>query len=367
MDASPSDSTQWQGDRFLEAGQHVYSFVVMVRSDEQSVHQIGSFRETLDRLADGLFTGSRWTRAIRTDSRRFLLAAAYASEAAAANPQELARRLASLASLYYNVQISVIYASPAADEETLALEMRRSRQAEGLLFYSLPVAGCLSNREIGSKDDEPFRAAETALRDSLRKPVAGAIDLWTESALNLVDTAAERRIHPRALKRAISGGIWSVANAEELGVRLGWDEKPWLERVEAAESDSQLKETIRELSEEVAESAGASALKPDAREEVRHAVRYLEEHYPERVAIADVAARVGLSEPYLCQVFKADTGQSILTYLNEIRMAKAYELLASGKYLVKQAALEVGIPDPFYFNRLFRKRYGIAPKNVKTN
>ncbi|MBW7456032.1 AraC family transcriptional regulator, partial [Paenibacillus sepulcri] len=174
-----------------------------------------------------------------------------------------------------------------------------------------------------------------------------------------------RHIHPRVLKRALSGGIWSVANAEELGIRYAWDEKPWLKKVEAADTDVQLMETIRELAEEVSESIGKFPALPGAREEVREALLYLEKHYSDRVSIADVAAHVNLSGPYLCQVFKAETGQSILTTLNEIRMVKAYEMLASGKYLVKQAAIEVGIPDPFYFNRLFKKRYGIAPKHVK--
>ncbi|MNR21063.1 HTH-type transcriptional activator Btr [compost metagenome] len=78
-----------------------------------------------------------------------------------------------------------------------------------------------------------------------------------------------------------------------------------------------------------------------------------------------MAAHVGFSEPYLCQVFKAETGSSILTRLNEIRMMRAYEMLSSGNYLIKQVAMEVGIPDPFYFNRLFKKKFGVAPKTVK--
>jgi len=366
MDSALSASSPWRGERFLKPDDRVYSFVIVLQEDEQGLRQAGVFRETLEKLADGLFTGSRWTYAVRTEQRRFLLASAYPASGSLPNEEELARRLISLASMYYSVRIHVIYAAPATDEESLAAEMHRSRQAEGLLFYSLPWLGGVSNRELASEDDELFLQAENRLKISLRKANAGAIDLWTESALNLIDAAGDRRVHPRALKRAIGGVIWSVANAEAIGIRGRWDERPWLEKVDAAESAAQLKETLRELADDVADSAMANPHKPAAREEVRQAVRYLEEHYPERVSIADVASHAGLSEPYLCQVFKADTGQSILTYLNEIRMAKAYELLASGQYLVKQAALEVGIPDPFYFNRLFKKRYGIAPKNVKT-
>lgn len=101
------------------------------------------------------------------------------------------------------------------------------------------------------------------------------------------------------------------------------------------------------------------------RPEVQKVIDYLQTHYAERIHLSEIAAYVNLSEPYLCQVFKVEIGQSILTYLNDIRMNHAYQMLSSGQWLVKQVALEVGIHDPFYFNRLFKKRYGISPKQIK--
>lgn len=101
------------------------------------------------------------------------------------------------------------------------------------------------------------------------------------------------------------------------------------------------------------------------RPEVQKVIDYLQTHYADRIHLSEIAAYVNLSEPYLCQIFKIETGQSILTYLNDIRMSHAYQLLSSGQWLVKQVALEVGIHDPFYFNRLFKKRYGISPKQIK--
>lgn len=101
------------------------------------------------------------------------------------------------------------------------------------------------------------------------------------------------------------------------------------------------------------------------RPEVQKVIDYLQTHYADRIHLSEIAAYVNLSEPYLCQVFKVETGQSILTYLNDIRMNHAYQMLSSGQWLVKQVALEVGIHDPFYFNRLFKKRYGISPKQIK--
>ncbi|MGN7355853.1 helix-turn-helix transcriptional regulator [Paenibacillus sp. SAF-054] len=123
---------------------------------------------------------------------------------------------------------------------------------------------------------------------------------------------------------------------------------------------------IEELAQEVLTHAGSVAGVRATRPEVRKALVYLEENYPRAVSIHDVAMHVNLSETYLCQIFKTDTGKSIMTFLNELRMAKAYELLSSGQWLVKEVAAEVGIHDPFYFNRLFKKHYGVPPKQVKS-
>lgn len=68
----------------------------------------------------------------------------------------------SLASLYYNVRIKVIYANAASDEDALAAELNLSRQAEELLFYTRPPTGCLSNRETIREGDEAFKAAESS-------------------------------------------------------------------------------------------------------------------------------------------------------------------------------------------------------------
>lgn len=366
MDSTASSTSSWKRNELLEQGSRVYSFVILLQEAiELGLPLAKEFHNMLEKLVDGLFPGSDWTYIIPTEPRRFLLVIRYSSNGTSAVPEELARRMINLALMYYSVQISVIYAAIAKDEEALALEMSRSRQAEELLFYSQSLQGCLSNKEAGGEGDKAFWLTESKLRDSFRAPNVAAIDLWAESAIELVEIAAEQHIHPPILKRALSGGIWSVAHAELLRVDNNWEEKPWLERVEAAGSDSQLKEIIRHLFDEVVERTGKLAPLLAKREEVRQAIRYLEQHYAERVVITDVAAHVSLSEPYLCQIFKAETGQSILTYLNEIRMNKAYEMLSSGQYLVKQAAIEVGIPDPFYFNRLFKRHYGYAPKHVK--
>lgn len=349
---------------FLGEGLRIYPFIVRMPKEQQPVRDLD---QSLETLASALFTGSSWAYAVQTAELRYFLAVAYPEGASAIDPRESADRLISLAAMYHGASIHAVYAAPASNRDELVNELHRLRGAEPLLFYkAYREAALASDRPAATGGNEEFRKAEALLHDTAPGPAQADIEGWAYAAYRLMDAAAACRLHPFALKRALNGGIWSAVNAAELRCREELNTSPWLERVEDAGADRELKQAVSELAAEMAVLADKDMTSsPLLREEVREALLYLEAHYADRVSIAGVAAHVGLSEPYLCQLFKAETGRSMVSQLNEIRMEKAYELLASGRYLVKQASLEVGIHDPFYFNRLFKKRFGISPKKVK--
>ncbi len=97
--------------------------------------------------------------------------------------------------------------------------------------------------------------------------------------------------------------------------------------------------------------------------EVQEALRYLHTNYTEKMTLDSLADATCLNRSYLCRVFKKDMGVSIFSYLNELRMKRAAELLLqrSDRY-IKEIAAEVGIDDPFYFTRRFKEYYGVSPK-----
>lgn len=342
-----------------------YSFVFSRSENDVRRAQDADAGDTLEKVADELLPGREALAIVRTHANRFVMAAAVPVSAPALDPEELAQRMIRLTGMYYGYAFGVVYGQETLSFKALADQLRASRRTEELRFYARFKDGGLSNAMAAKDEEEEFLQAEAKFKTSLRGSGSLAIELWTESALLLAEIASKQLVRPRALKRAVVGGIWSVANAAAFGADNPWNEKAWVEKIEAADSDTQLMILLRELSDEIYETLGKATKHGAVREEIRQALAYLEKRYAERIFISDVAAHVGLSEPYLCHVFKTETGMSILTRLNEIRMAKAHDLLASGNYLIKQAAAEVGIPDPFYFNRLFKKRFGISPKNVK--
>ena len=86
--------------------------------------------------------------------------------------------------------------------------------------------------------------------------------------------------------------------------------------------------------------------------------KYVKENFTDpKLNLAFIAQNFGFSASYLSRKFKADTGKNFVEYLTDIRMTKAIGFARSG-YKMYQTASAVGIPDPNYFGRCFKKYTG---------
>ncbi len=97
---------------------------------------------------------------------------------------------------------------------------------------------------------------------------------------------------------------------------------------------------------------------------VKRAIRYIREHYAEKVTLDDLARHV-LSDKYgLCKSFKQLTGQTVVQYLNNYRCEKAKEFLASGR-TVSETALLCGFHNMSFFTKMFKEQTGKLPSAYK--
>lgn len=86
--------------------------------------------------------------------------------------------------------------------------------------------------------------------------------------------------------------------------------------------------------------------------------KYIENNYKDsKLNLTSVALAFGFSSSYLSRKFKQETGKNFVEYLTECRMKKAMELAKSNMKMFC-ASNEVGIPDPNYFGRCFKKYTG---------
>lgn len=95
---------------------------------------------------------------------------------------------------------------------------------------------------------------------------------------------------------------------------------------------------------------------------------YMQEHYMEAdMGLTKVGNAYQISEGYLSAVFKEQVGVNFADFLENLRMERAYELLADPTLTVNQVADLVGYNSAQSFRRAFKRAKGINPKEVRKN
>lgn len=92
---------------------------------------------------------------------------------------------------------------------------------------------------------------------------------------------------------------------------------------------------------------------------------FLKENYTRHISIKEMAEIMKTSESNLYAVFKGATGVSPLKFLNDYRLSVACDLLLQTDDSIKTIAEKVGIPDQFYFSKLFKARYLTSPMQYR--
>ncbi|MCM2523974.1 AraC family transcriptional regulator [Stenotrophomonas maltophilia] len=95
------------------------------------------------------------------------------------------------------------------------------------------------------------------------------------------------------------------------------------------------------------------------------AVWYIETHAEQPLALADIAAAVGLSPFHLSRLFQARTGTSVVRYLRGRRLTTAAQRLANGACDILQVAIGAGYTTHAAFTRAFSEQFGQTPERVR--
>ena len=100
-------------------------------------------------------------------------------------------------------------------------------------------------------------------------------------------------------------------------------------------------------------------------EKMKLILKYVENNYMDKITIEDIANEVGLSQSHFMKYFKNTMGTSFIDYLNEYRLTMASRLLVSSESSILDIAAEVGYENLSYFNRTFKKRFSMTPREYR--
>ncbi|MGG4145201.1 response regulator [Paenibacillus algorifonticola] len=123
----------------------------------------------------------------------------------------------------------------------------------------------------------------------------------------------------------------------------------------------------QQLTQELATLASLLAAGPGSRSSssIHEIARYIEEHYKEDITLSDISAKFHFNREYISRRFRQEFGETLIEYLNRIRVEKAKILLLNKNHKITEVAQLVGYQDEKYFSRVFKKVTGQTPKEYR--
>lgn len=94
-------------------------------------------------------------------------------------------------------------------------------------------------------------------------------------------------------------------------------------------------------------------------------LRYLRDHYRERLSLEESARRIGVSLRRAQNHFRAHVGRTLIQELTRLRVEHAKRLLPEGKMKLEVIAAESGFSNRFHFIRSFERITGMTPKSYR--
>lgn len=104
---------------------------------------------------------------------------------------------------------------------------------------------------------------------------------------------------------------------------------------------------------------------PGREERLQHILQKIEEEFAQPLTVAEAALDCGLSSSHFMRWFRQMTGSSFTAYLNERRLAAAAGRLKQTDATILTIAEQVGFENLSNFNRQFKARYGMTPRQYR--
>ena len=91
----------------------------------------------------------------------------------------------------------------------------------------------------------------------------------------------------------------------------------------------------------------------------------VEQRFTEKLRLPELARRAGWSVPHLCTEFRRFFGVPIIQYGQQLRMNRAAYLLRDHNRRIGEIAVQVGYPDLYTFSRMFKRGFGVSPREFR--
>lgn len=100
---------------------------------------------------------------------------------------------------------------------------------------------------------------------------------------------------------------------------------------------------------------------------VEGAIHFMEENIGKQLKLKDICDYIGYSSSRFSEIFRRQKDCPPIEYFIRLKINYACRLLEVSDFSVQQISSMIGIDDPYYFSRLFKKYVGFSPSRFRIN
>ena len=101
-------------------------------------------------------------------------------------------------------------------------------------------------------------------------------------------------------------------------------------------------------------------------EKTKSILTYIADNYKKSISIEEISNYCFYSKSYFMKFFKETMGMGFIQYLNDYRLEIAAKMLLDTSDNILDVALNTGFENLSYFNRCFKRKYGVTPRKYRT-
>ncbi|QGS69960.1 AraC family transcriptional regulator [Oceanobacillus sp. 143] len=121
-----------------------------------------------------------------------------------------------------------------------------------------------------------------------------------------------------------------------------------------------LNDTLAEVIEKIKETKELPK-----RNEVIEAQKYVLSNLDRKITLKNVAEFLHLNSSYFSRLYKQETNENFIDFVNKSKMEKAKELIDSSNVTIENISEMLGFDSKSYFIRTFKKYLGMSPTEYK--
>lgn len=100
-------------------------------------------------------------------------------------------------------------------------------------------------------------------------------------------------------------------------------------------------------------------------DEIKKAQEFIEEHFSDKITVDKLADQFGIGRRSFERRFKKSTGNTVIEYMQRVKMEAAKKQLEAGRKTVNEVMYEVGYTDTKAFRDVFKKIAGMSPVDYR--